>query len=142
MLDETPTSTPKILFLCVHNAGRSQMAAGWTTALAADRVQVFSGGSEPANSVNPVAVEAMAERGIDLSTAVPARWVDEQARDADVIVTMGCGDECPVYPGKRYLDWVVDDPSGRSLEDVRPIRDDIEQRVRDLLAALGVDTRP
>ncbi len=127
---------PAVLFLCVHNAGRSQMAAGWMRHLAGDEVAVFSGGSEPAASVNAVAVEAMAERGIDISAASPQRWAYNDVWAADVVVTMGCGDECPVYPGKRYVDWELDDPAGKSLEDVRPIRDEIERRVRDLLADL------
>lgn len=130
---------PAVLFLCVHNAGRSQMAAGWMRHLAGDRVEVYSGGSEPAGEVNPVAVEAMAEVGIDISTRVPRRWSDEALRAADVVVTMGCGDSCPVYPGKRYVDWVLDDPAGKTLEEVRPIRDEIERRVRALLAELGVE---
>ncbi len=112
------------------------MAAGWMRHLAGDAVAVFSGGSAPATSVNAVAVEAMAEKGIDITGATPQRWADADVRAADVVVTMGCGDECPVYPGKRYVDWDLDDPAGRSLDEVRPIRDDIEQRVRHLLAEL------
>jgi protein-tyrosine-phosphatase len=133
---------PSILFLCVHNAGRSQIAAGWARHLAGDRVDVFSGGSEPGAGLNTAAVAAMAEKGIDISSELPQPWADEIVRAADVIVTMGCGDACPVYPGKRYLDWELDDPSGRSLEEVRPIRDDIEHRVRSLLSELGVETTP
>ena len=128
-----------VLFLCVHNAGRSQMALGWLRHLGDGRVLGFSGGSEPASEVNPVAVKAMAERGIDISGESPQRWTDEVLGAVDVVVTMGCGDACPVIPGKRYEDWEVDDPAGRSLDDVRPIRDDIEQRVRGLLSRLGVD---
>ena len=128
-----------VLFLCVHNAGRSQMALGWLRHLGDGRVLGFSGGSEPASEVNPVAVKAMAERGIDISGESPQRWTDEVLAAVDVVVTMGCGDACPVIPGKRYEDWEVDDPAGRSLDDVRPIRDDIEQRVRGLLSRLGVD---
>ena len=127
---------PKVVFLCTHNAGRSQMAAGWTQRLARDDVEVFSGGSAPADKVNPAAVDAMAEVGIDISKESPKPWTDDVVRAADVIVTMGCGDACPVFPGKRYLDWNVDDPAGLAVEDVRPIRDDIERRVRDLLRAL------
>jgi protein-tyrosine-phosphatase len=130
---------PSVLFLCVHNAGRSQMAAGWMRHLAGDRVDVFSGGSEPASQLNAAAVAAMAEKGIDISRELPQPWADEIVRAADVIVTMGCGDACPVYPGKRYLDWELDDPAGRPVEEVRPIRDEIEHRVRGLLSELGVE---
>ncbi len=129
---------PTVLFLCVHNAGRSQMAAGWLSHLAGDRVEVLSGGSEPADAVNPAAVAAMAEVGIDISDSFPRPWTDETVCVADVIVSMGCGDACPVLPGKRYLDWDLEDPAGRGVEAVRPIRDDIEQRVRGLMAELGV----
>jgi arsenate reductase len=142
MATDRATTKPNVLFLCVHNAGRSQMAAGWMRELAGERIAVFSGGSEPASEINAVAVAAMAEQGIDISGAQPRRWADADARAADVIVTMGCGDACPVYPGKRYLDWELDDPSGKPLEQVRPIRDDIEQRVRGLMAELGVDPQP
>ena len=136
-LETTRTDlNPAVLFLCVHNAGRSQMAAGWMRHLAGDRVDVFSGGSEPAASINQAAVAAMAEQGIDISHELPQPWADEIVRAADVIVTMGCGDACPVYPGKRYVDWELDDPAGRSVEEVRPIRDEIERRVRALLAEL------
>ena len=129
---------PSVLFLCVHNAGRSQMAAGWMRHLAGDQVDVFSGGSEPAAELNRAAVAAMAEKGIDISRELPQPWADEIVRAADVIVTMGCGDACPVYPGKRYLDWELDDPAGKPVDEVRPIRDDIEQRVRGLMAELGI----
>jgi arsenate reductase (thioredoxin) len=132
---------PSVLFLCVHNAGRSQMAAGWMRHLAGDDVDVFSGGSEPAEQVNEAAVAAMAEIGVDISAEIPQPWADEIVRAADVVVTMGCGDACPVFPGKRYLDWEVDDPSGKTVEDVRPIRDDIEQRVRNLMAELEIPAR-
>ena len=132
--------TPSVLFLCVHNAGRSQMAAGLMRHLARGRVDVFSGGSEPADEVNPVAVEAMAEKGIDISGTVPRRWTDDGVRAADVVVTMGCGDTCPVFPGKRYVDWELEDPSGKSLEEVRGIRDDLEERVKGLLVELIPDT--
>jgi protein-tyrosine-phosphatase len=130
---------PSVLFLCVHNAGRSQMAAGWMRHLAGDRIDVFSGGSEPAEGLNKAAVEAMAEKGIDIGGELPQPWADEIVRAADVIVTMGCGDSCPVYPGKRYLDWELEDPSGKTLEEVRPIRDEIERRVRTLMSELGVE---
>ncbi len=138
---ETPRAdlAPSVLFLCVHNAGRSQMAAGWMRRLAGDRVDVFSGGSEPAAEINQAAVASMAEVGIDISGQLPQPWADEVVRAADVIVTMGCGDACPVYPGKRYLDWELDDPAGKSLEEVRPIRDEIERRVRALLAEIGIE---
>ncbi|HUG07557.1 MAG TPA: arsenate reductase ArsC [Acidimicrobiia bacterium] len=129
---------PSVLFLCVHNAGRSQMAAGWMRHLAGDQVDVFSGGSEPAESVNRVAVAAMAEKGIDIGTEIPQPWADEIIRAADIVVTMGCGDACPVFPGKRYVDWELDDPAGKPIEEVRVIRDDIERRVRGLLAELGI----
>ena len=129
---------PTVLFLCVHNAGRSQMALGWFTHLAGDRAVAWSGGSEPAAVVHPVAVEAMAEVGIDVSGEHPKRWTDEIARSADVVVTMGCGDACPFVPGKRYEDWPLEDPAGQPIEVVRGIRDAIEQRVRGLLDDLGL----
>ena|SRR5436190_806415 len=125
---------PSVLFLCVHNAGRSQMAAAWLRHLSGDRVDVFSGGSEPASNVNPAAIEAMAEVGIDIGAEFPQPWTDEIVRAADVVVTMGCGDACPVYPGKRYEDWVLDDPDGLGLDGVRPIRDEIRGRVETLIA--------
>ncbi len=130
---------PSVLFLCVHNAGRSQMAAGFMRHLAGDRVEVFSAGSEPAASLNAAAVAAMAEKGIDISQELPQPWADDIVRASDVVVTMGCGDACPVFPGKRYLDWELEDPAGKTVEEVRPIRDDIERRVRGLLAELGVE---
>ena len=132
------TDRPQVLFLCVHNAGRSQMALGWFNHLAAGRAVAFSGGSEPAEAVNPAAVEAMAEVRIDIAREFPKRWTDEMVRTVDVVVSMGCGDSCPVYPGKRYEDWTLDDPHGQGLDAVRPIRDEIEHRVRTLLAELGV----
>ena len=132
---------PSVLFLCVHNAGRSQMAAGFLRHLGGDGVQVYSGGSEPAHEVNVAAVDAMQEVGIDITAESPKRWTDDIVRAADVVVTMGCGDACPFYPGKKYLDWVLDDPAGQSVEGVRPIRDDIEQRVRALMAELGITSR-
>ena len=132
------SQSPTVLFLCVHNAGRSQMAAGWLRHLAGDRVQVLSGGSAPADTINPAAVEAMAEVGIDITGQQPRRWTDEHLDVADVVVTMGCGDECPYVPGKRYLDWELDDPAGQPLGEVRRIRDDIAGRVRALAADLGV----
>ncbi|HYN33522.1 MAG TPA: arsenate reductase ArsC [Ilumatobacteraceae bacterium] len=131
---------PAVLFLCVHNAGRSQMAAGWLRHLAGDRVQVFSGGSEPADQVNPAAIAAMGEVGIDISGEQPQRWTDDDARTADVVVTMGCGDVCPVYPGKRYEDWELTDPAGRPVEFVRTVRDEIRERVEQLMASLSIET--
>lgn len=138
---DTPITTPSVLFLCVHNAGRSQMAAGWMRHLAGELVDVYSGGSEPADQVNRAAVEVMAEVGVDIAGELPQPWSDEIVRAADVVVTMGCGDACPVFPGKRYLDWELDDPAGRPVEEVRPIRDDIESRVRGLLSELGLTPR-
>jgi len=129
---------PVVLFLCVHNAGRSQMALGFFQHLAGDRAVAWSGGSEPGNAVNPAAIAAMAERGIDISREYPKPWTEETVRAADVVIRMGCGDACPVFPGKRYEEWVLDDPAGLGVEAVRPIRDDIERRVRVLLDQLGV----
>ena len=131
-------NAPTVLFLCVHNAGRSQMALGWFRHLAGDRAVAWSGGSAPAEEVNPAAIAAMAEVGIDISAEHPKRWTDEVVRAADVVVTMGCGDACPLYPGRRYEDWVLSDPFGRSVEEVRPTRDEIGRRVRDLLVGLGI----
>ncbi|MEV8394862.1 MULTISPECIES: arsenate reductase ArsC [unclassified Streptomyces] len=133
-------SKPSVLFVCVHNAGRSQMAAAWLTHLAGDRVEVRSAGSAPADSVNPAAVEAMREAGIDMSAETPKILTLDAVRASDVCITMGCGDTCPVFPGKRYLDWTLDDPAGQGVDAVRPIRDEIERRVRGLLAELGVRT--
>ena len=127
---------PSVLFVCVHNAGRSQMAAGWLRHLAGDRVEVRSAGSEPADQINPVAVAAMAEVGIDVGAETPKRLDWDAAQTSDVIVTMGCGDACPVFPGKRYEDWKLDDPAGQGIDAVRPIRDDIRDRVRQLVAEL------
>ncbi len=132
----TDLGRPTVLFLCVHNAGRSQMAAGWMRHLGGDRISVLSGGSEPADQVNRVAVEAMAERGIDIATEQPRRWADDDVRTADVVVTMGCGDTCPFYPGRRYVDWELADPAGKGIHEVRPIRDEIERRVRQLIAEI------
>jgi protein-tyrosine-phosphatase len=127
---------PGILFLCIHNAGRSQMAAAFARDLSGGRVDILSGGSEPADSVNPVAVEVMAEIGIDISEFVPQRFNDELLSAVDVVVTMGCGDTCPYIPGKRYIDWPLDDPKGRPIDEVRRIRDEIRDRVADLLTQL------
>ena len=133
---------PTVLFLCVHNAGRSQMALGWFRQLAGDGAVAWSGGSAPADQVNPAAIEAMAEVGIDISSEHPKRWTDDIVEAADVVVTMGCGDACPFYPGKSYEDWVLPDPAGKGVEEVRPTRDEIGRRVRELLAGLGVGARP
>ena len=127
---------PTVLFLCTHNAGRSQMALGYFTRFAADRAIAYSGGSEPADQLNPAAVEAMAEVGIDITSQQPQRWTQAMVEAADVVVTMGCGDACPFVPGRRYEDWVLPDPAGRSIDEVRPIRDEIANRVRQLLAEL------
>ena len=129
---------PTVLFLCVHNAGRSQMAMGFFQHLAGDRALAWSGGSEPGHEINPSAIAAMHERGINIATEFPKPWTDEIVRAADVVITMGCGDACPIFPGKQYLDWQLDDPAGKSVEDVRPVRDEIERRVRGLLDELGV----
>ena len=129
---------PTVLFVCVHNAGRSQMAAGWLRHLGGDRVRVLSAGSAPGDSLNPMAVAAMAEVGIDITAAVPTLLSDEAVVESDAVVTMGCGDACPFYPGKRYEDWKLDDPAGQPIEVVRPIRDEIRRRVEELMASLGV----
>ncbi|MFT4229225.1 MAG: arsenate reductase ArsC [Microbacterium sp.] len=129
-------SRPSVLFMCVHNAGRSQMAAGYLHALAGGRIEVRSAGSQPAEHINPVAVEAMAEDGIDIAGAQPRVVTPEAVEASTVVVTMGCGDECPYHPGVRYLDWSLDDPAGLDLRAVRPIRDDIKHRVRALVAEL------
>ena len=132
------SAKPSIVFLCVHNAGRSQMAAGWARHLAGDRVEVFSGGSDPARVVNASAVAVMAEAGVDISAQHPQPWTDEIVRAADVVVTMGCGDTCPYFPGVRYEDWELNDPAGLPVDEVRPIRDEIRDRIEDLLTRLGV----
>ncbi|MCX7620855.1 MAG: arsenate reductase ArsC [Acidimicrobiales bacterium] len=137
---QTDDGRPTVLFLCVHNAGRSQMALGWFDHLANGRAVAWSGGSAPGTEINPVAVQAMAEVGIDISREYPKPWTDEIIRAVDVVVTMGCGDTCPVFPGKRYEDWQLDDPAGQDLDTVRRIRDEIGQRVRYLLNSLGVST--
>ena len=128
--------TPTVLFVCVHNAGRSQMAAGWLQHLAGDRVQVLSAGSAPADSINPVAVEAMREVGIDIAANQPKVLTTEAVKDSDVVITMGCGDACPFFPGKRYEDWVLEDPAGQGIDAVRPIRDEIKSRVETLLSEI------
>jgi arsenate reductase len=134
-----PETKPSVLFVCVHNAGRSQMAAGFLTHLAGDRIEVRSAGSIPAERVNPVAVQAMQEVGIDISDQTPKVLTIEAVQASDVCITMGCGDACPVFPGKRYLDWQLDDPAGQGIDAVRPIRDEIEKRVRALIEELVVE---
>ena len=137
------TERPAVLFVCVHNAGRSQMAAALLEHLAGDRVDVSSAGTQPIEEIHSSVVEAMMERGIDLAGRSPTPLRDEAVREADAVITMGCGDECPYYPGKRYEDWEVPDPGGRTIEEVRTIRDEIEERVRDLLKRLDAQmTRP
>jgi arsenate reductase len=130
------SENPTVLFVCVHNAGRSQMAAGYMRGLSGGKVRVLSGGSEPGTAINPVAVAAMAEDGIDISGAVPSILQTEDVRASDVVITMGCGDACPIFPGKRYEDWELTDPAGLSIDLVRPIRDDIKQRIERLLAEI------
>lgn len=132
----TASTTPTVLFVCVHNAGRSQMAAGFLQHLAGDRVDVRSAGSEPKDQINPVAIEAMREEGVDITTGEPKLLTTDAVREADVVITMGCGDACPIFPGKRYEDWELDDPAGQSIDEVRPIRDEIRRRVERLLAEL------
>jgi protein-tyrosine-phosphatase len=132
------TGTPTVLFLCTHNAGRSQMALGFFNHHAGENAIAWSGGSEPGIEVNPAAVEAMAERGIDITSEFPKPWTDEVVRAADVVISMGCGDACPVFPGKRYEDWDIADPAGQTLVDVRPIRDEVERRVLTLMSELGL----
>ena len=130
------TDKPTVLFVCIHNAGRSQMAAGYMRELSGGAVEVLSGGSEPGDQINPMAIQAMAEEGIDISNAIPQLMTTEQVKDSDVVITMGCGDVCPIFPGKRYEDWALTDPKGKSIDEVRPIRDDIKNRVQALLAEL------
>jgi len=132
---------PTVLFVCIHNAGRSQMAAGFLQQLAGDHINVLSAGSKPGNEINPVAVAAMAEVGIDIAANTPKVLTTEAVQTADVVITMGCGDECPYFPGKRYEDWVLDDPAGQGIVAVRPIRDEIKSRVEALIASLSEATR-
>jgi arsenate reductase (thioredoxin) len=127
---------PTVLFVCVHNAGRSQMAAGYLAALSEGRIEVLSAGSEPKDQINPVAIQAMAEEGIDIAGNVPKVLTTEAVKESDVVITMGCGDVCPIFPGKRYEDWELDDPAGQGIDAVRPIRDDIKGRIEKLLAEL------
>ena len=130
------TAKPTVLFVCVHNAGRSQMAAGYMTALSEGRVEVLSAGSAPKDQINPVAIEAMAEEGIDIAHNVPKILTTEAVKESDVVITMGCGDTCPIFPGKRYEDWELADPAGQGIESVRPIRDEIKARIQALLAEI------
>src|SRR5436305_4229369 len=127
---------PSVLFVCVHNAGRSQMAAGWLTHLAGDRIEVHTAGSEPADRINPVAVQAMSEVGIDITANRPKILTLDAVRDSDVVVTMGCGDTCPIFPGKRYEDWQLDDPAGQGIESARRVRDEIRERIQSLIEEL------
>jgi protein-tyrosine-phosphatase len=132
----TDTTTPTVLFVCVHNAGRSQMAAGYLRELAGDRVEVLSAGSEPRDEINPIAVQVMAEDGIDIAGQTPKILTTDAVKESDVVITMGCGDTCPIFPGKRYEDWDLTDPAGRPVDEVRPIRDEIKRRVTALLGEL------
>ena len=132
---------PSVLFVCVHNAGRSQMAAGWLRHLAKGRIDVYSGGSAPGDALNPAAVEVMREVGIDIAASVPRAFTVSDVKSADVVITMGCGDTCPIFPGKRYEDWAMDDPAGLGVEAVRPIRDEIRKRVESLILDLGVEIK-
>jgi len=136
------TNHPTVLFVCVHNAGRSQMAAGYLQHLAGDRVTVLSAGSEPADQINPVAMRAMAEEGIDITAATPKVVTTEAVQASDVVITMGCGDTCPIYPGKRYEDWDLNDPAGQGIDAVRPIRDEIRKRIEQLITELDTGRTP
>ncbi|WP_330334453.1 arsenate reductase ArsC [Streptomyces sp. NBC_00536] len=138
-MSTSTSATPSVLFVCVHNAGRSQMGAAFLTHLGGDRVQVRSAGSAPADAVNAAVVEAMAEVGIDISAQTPKILTVEAVQSSDVVITMGCGDACPYFPGKRYLDWKLEDPAGQGVSAVRPIRDEIERRIRGLLAELDIE---
>jgi arsenate reductase (thioredoxin) len=135
----SPNLAPSVLFVCIHNAGRSQMAAGWLRHLAGDRVNIYSGGSEPAEHINPAAVAAMGELGIDISQETPKLFTTDTVKAADVVITMGCGDTCPIFHGKKYEDWPLEDPAGQGVDAVRPIRDDIGLRVKNLLTELGIE---
>ena len=140
-MEISQTKKPSVLFVCVHNAGRSQIAAGWVRHLAQDRVDVYSGGSNPGNAVNAAAVEAMREVGIDIASESPKLFDVEHVKAADAVITMGCGDACPIFPGKRYEDWALEDPAGLGVDAVRPIRDEIRRRVIKLLNDLGIETK-
>jgi arsenate reductase len=141
-MSDHPDGRRTVLFVCVHNAGRSQMAAGYLQHLAGDRIDVLSAGSQPVDQINPAAVEAMAEEGIDIGSEQPKLLTDSAVQTADVVITMGCGDECPFYPGKRYEDWVLDDPAGHGVEAVRLIRDEIRKRIEALIADLDASATP
>lgn len=136
-VDSAEPTKPGVLFLCVHNAGRSQMAAGWLRNIAGDRVDVFTGGSEPGEELNPIVVEAMSEVGVDIREEFPKPWTDEVVRAVDMVIAMGCGDVCPIYPGKSYIDWDLDDPEGMDIEQVRVVRDDLKFRIEHLLEDLA-----
>ena len=136
-MSTTAPEKPSVLFVCIHNAGRSQMAAAYLTHLAGDRVEVRSAGSAPADSVNPAAVAAMLEEGIDMAGETPKILTDQAVRASDVVITMGCGDTCAIYPGKRYEDWKLDDPAGQGIDSVRPIRDDIRRRIEELISEIA-----
>jgi arsenate reductase len=136
MSTETPVNRPSVLFVCVHNAGRSQMAAAYLNHLSGGRIEVRSAGSEPAEAVNPAAVEAMLEEGIDIRAEKPKILTTEAVKDSEVVITMGCGDTCPIFPGKRYEDWELEDPAGKGVDSIRPIRDDIKARIEGLIAEL------
>jgi arsenate reductase len=142
MTTKSPTGTPSVLFVCIHNAGRSQMAAGWLAALADGAIEVRSAGTTPGDQVNPAAVEAMREVGIDITAATPKILTPQAVEVSDVVITMGCGDTCPIYPGTRYLDWPLDDPAGQGIEAVRPIRDAIKTKVQALITELLPDRKP
>ncbi|SDR98407.1 Protein-tyrosine-phosphatase [Brevibacterium sandarakinum] len=135
-------TTPTVLFVCVHNAGRSQMAAGYLEALSHGQIEVLSAGSEPAESINPIAVQAMAEDGIDITGSAPKILTTDAVKESDVVITMGCGDACPIFPGKRYEDWQLDDPAGQGIDAVRPIRDDIKSRIQQLISELSPAATP
>lgn len=135
-------SKPSVLFVCVHNAGRSQMAAGYLTALAGDQVEVRSAGSQPVDQINPTVVQAMAEDDVDITAEQPKVLTTDAIRASDVVITMGCGDTCPVFPGKRYEDWDLDDPAGQGIDAVRLVRDQIKSRIRELIASLGITVSP
>ena len=138
---EVDAAKPAVLFLCTHNAGRSQMAMGFFKHLAGDQASVYSGGSQPAEGVNPAAIAAMAEKGIDIAAEQPKQWTTDMLEPVNVVITMGCGDSCPILPGRRYEEWVLPDPAGQPLDAIRPIRDEIEQRVQKLLNQLGVSAK-
>lgn len=138
---EADATKPAVLFLCTHNAGRSQMAMGFFKHLAGDQARVYSGGSQPADEINPAAIAAMAEKGIDIAAEQPKQWTRDMLEAVDVVITMGCDDSCPILPGRRYEEWVLSDPAGQPLDAIRPIRDEIEQRVQTLLDLLGVHAK-